>query len=141
MIFDSYLGRGLLKRQKPDSRQIVKQLSRSKEDLITASGLAERNPDWAEIVAYHAALRAGRALLYSKGFLPADGFQHKTVVELTGRLLGPEAVLWAEKFERMRRKRNFFFYGDGSPDTLAEAKSAIQAAGKLVSLIETSMKR
>lgn len=32
-------------------------------------------------------LRAGRALVFSKGYLPADGAQHRTVVELTHNLL------------------------------------------------------
>ncbi len=40
--------------------------------------------------AYLAILRSGRALMILKGLRPADGRQHKTVVEVAGHFLGKE---------------------------------------------------
>jgi uncharacterized protein (UPF0332 family) len=80
-------------------------------------------------------LRAGRALVLSKGYLPADGQQHKTVVEITNKLLGREYALLVEKFERMRRNRNTFFYESDPFGTLVDAKSSIEAASELIAAI------
>ena len=80
-------------------------------------------------------LRAGRALLFSKGYLPADGAQHKTVVDLTHQLLGKDYAILVERFEKLRRKRNLFFYESDLFGTLTEAESALKAASQLVQVI------
>ena len=90
MPFEGYLSKGRLKRQRINFRQIEKQLSRATKDLGTARLLLGKDPEWAATIAYHAMLRAGRSLLFSKGYLPADGGQHQTVVELTHSLLGKD---------------------------------------------------
>lgn len=110
MPLESYLKKGLLKRQRVNFRQIEKQIVRAKKDLDTAQTLLAKDPEWAATIAYHAMLRAGRALLFSSGYLPADGGQHRTVVELTHQLLGKDDASLVERFEKMRRKRNIFFY-------------------------------
>lgn len=74
MLFETYLKKGLLKRQGVNFKQIDKQIIRAKKDLITAEAvLASKDAEWAAMIAYHAMLRAGRALLFSRGYLPADG--------------------------------------------------------------------
>lgn len=110
MPFEAYLKKGLLKQQRINFKQIEKQIIRAKKDLETAQGILDNDPEWGATIAYHAMLRAGRALLFSKGYLPADGGQHKTVVELTHELLGKGYSLLVEKFEKLRRRRNVFFY-------------------------------
>jgi hypothetical protein len=81
-------------------------------------------------------LRAGRALVFSYGYLPADGQQHKTVVELTGALLGSSYDMISRHFERLRRKRNSFFYGSLSAGNRSEAEGASVSASNFIAAVE-----
>ena len=141
MPFESYLKKGLLKHQKANFRQIEKQVARAKKDLETARDVLQKDPEWGATIAYHAMLRAGRAYVFSKGYLPADGAQHKTVVELTGKLLGKEYSLLVEKFEKMRRRRNIFFYESDPFGTMTQAENAVKAASELVHVIEKTIQK
>lgn len=141
MPFESYLTRGLLKRQRVSLKQIETQLVRANKDLHTASRLLRHDSEWASTIAYQAMLRAGRALVFSRGYLPADGAQHRTVVELTHHLLGPEYAALVQRFEIMRRKRNLFFYESDPFGTLTEAQNALKAATKLVRVIQKTIQR
>lgn len=85
--WQSYLKKGFLKKQKADFRQIDMQIVRARKDLATFYLVLDKDPEWACAIAYQAMLRLGRALIYSYDFLPADGRQHKTVVEVTGKIL------------------------------------------------------
>jgi uncharacterized protein (UPF0332 family) len=120
--FKSYLANGLLKEQFPDFAQIKKQLQRAGRDLETARHLLVQDPQWAATIAYQSMLRAGRALLFAHGVLPADGRQHKTVVEITGKILGVEYEVLVQQFERLRRKRNVFFYDSEESITGTETR-------------------
>lgn len=135
MPFDAYLKRGRLKRQRANFKQIERQIVRASKDLVTARSLLGRDPEWAATIAYHAMLRVGRALLFAKGYLPADGGQHQTVVELTYHLLGREYAVLVERFERMRRRRHLFFYEADPFGTRTEADQALRAAAQLVAII------
>ena len=69
-----------------------------------------------------AMLKAGRALLLLQGFVPDDGAQHKTVVEVTSVILGEKYRHLTDQFETMRRKRNemtidFSIYGGAERQT------------------------
>lgn len=136
MLFETYLKKGLLKSQRPNFKQIENQLARAEKDLKTAAKVVKEDPEWGATIAYHAILRAGRALLFAKGYLPSDGAQHKTVVELTHQLLGKEYSLLVNKFEGMRRKRNLFFYELDPFGTTTEAQNAIKTASELIPVIE-----
>lgn len=141
MPFEGYLKKGRLKQQRVNLRQIEKQLFRAAKDLETARLLLAKDPEWAATIAYHAMLRAGRALLFSRGYLPADGGQHLTVVELTHHLLGKEYVDLVDRFERMRRKRNLFFYESDPFGTRTEAENALKAASGLVRVIREIIRK
>lgn len=80
-------------------------------------------------------LRAGRALLYAHGYLPADGQLHKTVVEATGMILGQEFYGIVKQFDKLRRKRNVFFYDSLDTSNVAEAKKAGKEAIQLIKVI------
>lgn len=73
-------------------------------DMRTAEVVAATDPSWCLTMIYQALLRAGRALLLAHGVLPADGGQHKTVVELVGQILGEEFSVPVSAFERMRKR-------------------------------------
>lgn len=132
MNFRAYMQRGFLKKANADFSQIRKQLRRAQKDLETFEVLCEADPEWAATVAYQSILRAGRALIYAHGYLPADGRQHKTVVEITGSILGEEYAAPARHFERLRRKRNSFFYDSDDPGNVDEARSAARTASGLL---------
>lgn len=79
MNWAKYLNKGLIKEQKSNFKQLGKQIIRAEKDLSTFSLVIDADPEWASTIAYQAMLRAGRALLYSFGFLPADGQPYKLV--------------------------------------------------------------
>jgi uncharacterized protein (UPF0332 family) len=134
--FGYYLKNGFIKQQRIDFNQITKQIVRAGKDLDTFTLVLEKDPEWAATIAYQAMLRAGRALLFSYGYLPADGQQHKTVVEITGKILGEQFDLVALQFERLRKKRNVFFYDSMDTGNLAEAKKAAETAKQLIKAIK-----
>ena len=84
------------------------------------------------IMAYTAMLKAGRALLLLKGYRPTDGAQHKTVVEMTGAILGDKYTSLISHFETMRRKRNELTYEAGALLSGSESKQALDDATLLV---------
>lgn len=134
--FQDYLKRGLIKSQRPNFRQIEKQIARAAKDLRTFDLVIDKDPEWASAIAYQAMLRMGRALLFAHGFLPADRQQHKTVVEITGKILGSEFSLIIKQFDRLRKKRNVFFYDSEDSHNFTEARKAIETAKELLSEIK-----
>ena len=84
------------------------------------------------IMAYTAMLKAGRALLLLKGYRPTDGAQHKTVVEMTGAILGDKYTSLISHFETMRRKRNELTYEAGTLLSGSESNQALEDATSLV---------
>ena len=131
-----YLKRGLVKEQRPNFDQIEQQIGRAQKDLKTFGVVLNSDPEWASTIAYQAMLRLGRALIFSYGYLPADGQQHKTVVEITGKLLGGDFDLLIKYFDRMRRSRNTFFYDSLDTNNEAQAKKAFETAEALLKVVK-----
>lgn len=131
----NYVDKGLLKKRRPNFKQIEQQIARAIKDLETFKAVVNRDPEWAAAIAYQAMLRAGRALLYAYGFLPADGQQHKTVVEATGMILSQYFSGIVKQFDKLRRKRNVFFYDSLDTSNFAEAKKAGKTATQLIEAI------
>lgn len=140
MDWRPYLAKGLVKAQRPDRRQIERQLLRADKDLKTLGLVIRQDPEWAATMAYQAMLRLGRALMFSRGYLPADGQQHKTVVEATGKLLGRGSEVLVNRFDRMRRSRNVFFYDSLDAHDQAHARAALDAALKLSAAIKALLR-
>lgn len=141
MDFQEYIDKGLLKKQKSNFKQISKQIIRAEKDLHTYNLVINKDPEWASTIAYQAILRTGRALLFAHGYLPADGQQHKTVVEITGKILGEEFSLVVKQFNRLRRKRNLFFYDSEDIGNYTEAKKAFRTARKLLDEIKKEISK
>ncbi len=94
------------------------------------------------LMAYNAMLKAGRALLLLNGWAPDDGAQHKTVVEMTGVILGEKYGHIVNKFESMRRKRNDMTYEAGVLISNKEKEQAFEDAITLVEgCLETAKKK
>jgi uncharacterized protein (UPF0332 family) len=141
MDWGRYEAQGLVKAQRPDMGQVSRQVARAEMDLKTAGLVIKQDPEWASTIVYQAMLRLGRALMFSHGYLPADGRQHKTVVEVTGKLLGGGFDLLVKRFDRMRRRRNVFFYDSLVSDDEAQAITTLETAAKLVSAIKAKIRK
>jgi uncharacterized protein (UPF0332 family) len=112
------------------------------KDAILDLGEARRIQGIAEraiyLLTYNAMLKAGRALLLLNGYVPDDGAQHKTVVDLTSAILGEKFRDLTEQFERMRRKRNDLTYQGGTLLSKSESQNALSSA---ISFIQNILKK
>lgn len=132
MIYEKFLKDSLIKKEKPDFKQIECQIKRANKDLKTAEANLLIDLTWAFAIAYHAMMRASKALIYSKGYLPTAKKSHKTIVELTKLILGNEYEDLIGHFSRMRRRRHDFIYDSKNHITPHEAKTSIETAKKLI---------
>jgi len=134
------LRENLIKKQAPDFRQISVQLARAEKDIKTAGSNLKEDTTWAITIAYHAMIRAGRALMYANGYLPTAKFTHKTIVDFTGGALGSDYEALAAKFNRMRKQRHDFIYESKNHITAEEAGAAIDAAKKMLGKVRKMIK-
>jgi len=134
-----YLKRGLIKKQQPNFKQISRLILRAEKDLQSFDRLINSDPGNAMNLAYNAMLKAGRALLYSFGYLPADGQMHKTVVDIVAKILGEEYQIETKQFERYRKKRHVFIY-EAEDCTESEAEKAKETAAKLIKRVKEKIK-
>ncbi len=139
MIYDKFidesLAAGLIQEQKPSLSAAEKILKRSTKDLSASKANLKIDEGIAYTVAYLAMLRAARAYMLLKGFRPANGYQHKTVVQFAGAALGKEYAGIIERFDRMRRKRNIFTYEIDTTISQTEAAEALRTAEEFVGLL------
>jgi uncharacterized protein (UPF0332 family) len=131
---------GKLKMQKAGIVQIEALLRQAMLDLQEANKISHIASRATYILAYMAMLKAGRALLLLRGFVPDDGAQHKTVVEITGAILGDKYTTLVGHFEIMRRKRNEMTYEATALLSTSEAKKAFSDASTLVQAILKEVK-
>lgn len=139
-MIDSLINRlnkeGKIAEQKVGIIQIENLIKEAIIDLDEAKKTLRISADLATyLMAYMAMLKAGRALLLLKGYRPTDGAQHKTVVEMTGAILGDKYVNLVNHFETMRRKRNELTYEAGGLLSRSDAENAMQDASLLVKRI------
>ena len=71
----------------------------------------------------------------------ADGQQHKTVVEITGKILGEKFNLLVQYFDRMRRSRNVFFYDSLDTNIRTQADKAFENAGTLLKVVKDTIRK
>lgn len=116
-------------------------LRKSRKDLFTARSNLSIDEEWSYTIAYHAMLRAGRALMLSEGYRPKGRDQHKTVVIFTGQVLGEKFRRLTTNFDRMRRKRHDFIYEPEKPIARQEAEQAIADAQRLLDSIVAYLRR
>lgn len=131
---------GKIKKQKAGIVQIEALLKEAILDLREAKKISHIAERATYLLAYMAMLKAGRALLLFKGYMPDDGAQHKTVVEVTSAILGNKFKNPTEQFETMRRKRNEMTYEAGSLLSKSEAQKAFSDAISLVEGILSEVK-
>jgi uncharacterized protein (UPF0332 family) len=128
------LNQGLIKRQKVDFSQIEALLLRARKDIVAAKANLEIDEEVTYNYAYLSMLRCGRAIMLMKGYRSVDGQQHKTIIELSGEILGEEFKSVIKKFDHMRRKRNQFTYDPFLPVSKIEAENALKTAEEFVNI-------
>jgi uncharacterized protein (UPF0332 family) len=131
---------GKLKKQKRGFVQIEALLKESALDLKEAKKIVHLAERATYLLAYTAMLKAGRALLLLRGYVPDDGAQHKTVVEVTSAMLGEKYRHLTSQFERMRRKRNEITYEAGILLSKSESEKAFMDAITLVKNVLAEVK-
>jgi uncharacterized protein (UPF0332 family) len=132
MGYESWRRDGRIKAANPDPDQVVKQLGRALKDLRAAEAVSSTDRTWAFTIAYHAMVRAGRALMLSLGYLPTNLNSHRTVIEFARGEPGDRFGELLRRFDRMRRKRHDFIYDSENATTEHEAREAITAAQELI---------
>ncbi|MCJ7814150.1 MAG: HEPN domain-containing protein [Candidatus Atribacteria bacterium] len=129
------LNQGVIKKQKVDFSQIEALLLRARKDIVAAKANLEIDEEVTYNYAYLAMLRCGRSIVFMKGYRSVDGQQHKTIIELSGEILGEEFKNIIKKFDHMRRKRNQFTYDPSLPVSKIEAENALKTAEEFVTIV------
>lgn len=131
---------GKIRKQKAGFVQIEALLRETILDLEEAKKIANLAERATYLFTYNAMLKAGRALMLLRGFVPDNGAQHKTVVEMTSAILGDQYRTLTDQFETMRRKRNEMTYEAGTLLSKSEAQKAFSDAIALVKKIFAEVK-
>lgn len=131
---------GKIRKQTANLVQVEALLKESIRDLDEAKKIAHIATRATYLLAYNAMLKAGRALLFFKEYIPADGGQHKTVVEMTSAILGESFRGLCDQFESMRRKRNELTYEAGILLSETDSKKAFDDARQIVKGILATVK-
>ena len=131
---------GKIRKQRAGLVQVEALLREAMLDLGEANKIASLATRATYLLAYMAMLKAGRALLLLKGYVPDDGAQHKTVVDVTSILLGEKYGNLTKQFETMRRKRNELTYEAGVLLSKSESEKAFLDAIALLKKILSEVK-
>lgn len=140
-FIEDCLQRGLLKKHECDFNAIDKLIQRVHKDLKAAKANLDIDESIAYTIAYTAMLRMARTFIVLRGFRPADGYQHKTVVEFMKYFLGESYDRITTYFDRMRRKRNKFTYEEYVSISKTEAENAIENAIEFVNIVKGIIKK
>lgn len=141
LSFDKWLRDGLLARQRVPLPQVEKLLGQAVRDLETARANLSIAEEATYLFAYLAMLRTGRAILFLYGFRPKGMGQHKTVVEVSGMVLGQAFRDLTASFEKMRRKRNELTYEVGGLLSRSDAERALATAREFVRIAGEVLKK
>jgi len=141
MNYKEFIDNGLIKEENIGFDQINKLIERAFRNIKSAKVLIkDDDKEGAFRFAYEAMLLAGRALVFSYGFRPRSIGSHKIVVDFVSEVLGKNYKLLAQKFDRMRRKRNYLIYGIGLAISDKEARDAVDNAKEFLEVIKKIIK-
>jgi uncharacterized protein (UPF0332 family) len=132
-MIDDLEKEGLIRPITHDPNRVRDAMELARRDLGVARTLLATSSDWAYTVAYNAALQAGRALMFSRGYRPEGSNQHISVVRFCAEFLPREEALW---LDRMRRKRHQSVYDVAGSVSEREAEDSVKRAEKIMRKIE-----
>lgn len=137
MSYQELVKKGLLKKEKIGFDQLNKLIKRTFRTLKSAKILLENDDvEGSFRFAYETMLLTGRVLVFSFGFRPRTVGSHKIVVDFAEGILGDQFKILVQKFDKMRRKRNYLIYGIGLTISKTEAENAVKTAEKFIEKIE-----
>lgn len=141
MTYEDLLNKGSIKQIKASSTQAQSRLALAKRDIHTAQSTMTVDRDWAFSMAYNAVLQATRALMFAKGFRPADGEgQHKAAVDFAEIALGKKFQDEIYIFDKMRSKRHRVIYDVIGLVSEEETAHAHDFATRFVNEVEKILK-
>lgn len=123
---------GLIEPYRVPRTEIEDLLEVARRDVKTARELVDIDLDWALIVAYNAALQAGLALMYTKGYRPKGPDKHKTVIHFLRAILDPAFGPKLNRLDRIRKKRHRAVYHLAGAVSEREARGTLEFAEELV---------
>jgi len=123
---------GLIERYQVPQAEIKDLLEVAQRDVRTAQQLVNIDLDWALIVAYNAALQAGLAFMYAKGYRPRGADRHKTVIRFLQAALDPAWRPQLNRLDRIRKKRHQAVYRLAGGVSETEARGTIEFAEEFV---------
>lgn len=109
-IINDLKNQGFISEEKIGFDQVLRHIVRAHKDIKVSKANIGIDSEAAYNYAYLAMLRSGRALMFSFGYRPTDGRQHKTVVLFSRAILGREFSKLIAGFDNMRKFRNKFTY-------------------------------
>ena len=124
-----------------EREQVAKHLQSAYSDLKEAHITFAVSDKAGYLFAYTAMLKAGRALLFLKGYRPKGRGQHETVVEAADILLGKNFKSLTDQFDRMRRKRNRLIYDIGDLISHSEVEASFKAAEEYLARVRAFMEK
>lgn len=135
--YEKLLNSGLIKRFRASPSQIRNRIQLAKRDIKVARTTMTHDRDWAFSIAYNAILQATRALMFAEGFRPAAGEgQHKAAVQFAEIVLGDKFQDEIHILDKMRSKRHRVVYDVSGLVSQAEARQALDFAGRYVEMVE-----
>jgi len=137
MNYNDLINQGLLKQDNIGFDQINRVIERAYKNIKSAKVLLDNDDEEGAFrFAYDAMLLAGRALIFSYNLRPRAEGSHKIVVDFIERVLGAEAKILVNKFDKMRKKRHYLIYGISGSVSGTEANNAIENALELLDRIK-----
>jgi len=109
----------------------------AKRDLKSARAVLKVDPTMAQDAGYSAMLKAGRALMFRRGWRPRGQGQHATVVFFCRESLKKSEGHLLDSFDRLRRDRHEHLYWGRQPATETEARGNIRIAAEFVKAVES----
>jgi len=132
MAYEGLREKGLVEDIKPNFQAVNALIARAMKDLTTARANASIDREWAYAIAYQGMLRAARAMITAEGLRPRGRDQSRTVVLLSGEILGEEARSVMNAFDRMRRRSQTILEDPGHPISRYETEGGIKDAQKFI---------
>ncbi|OGZ24332.1 MAG: hypothetical protein A2896_01715 [Candidatus Nealsonbacteria bacterium RIFCSPLOWO2_01_FULL_43_32] len=111
-LADNLKKQGFIEQDNIGFDQVSKHINRAQKDLKVAKANLSIDSEASYNDSYLAMLRTGRALMFSFGYRPIDGQQHKTVVQFCEAVLGKSFAQYVASFDHMRKFRNKFTYDE-----------------------------
>ena len=132
MNLENYLNnlieRGFLKKEQIGVDQVSALLKSASKNVRAAERNLGIDEETCYTMAYNSMIKVARAILFLNNIRPTDGQQHKTTIEVAGKILGKEFNDLIKRFDQMRKKRNVFTYEPLIPLSKQETIQSLETA-------------